>query len=165
MESEGEDGAQSKILVKSIIDSDAFKDPPNSGGFVLAMYLYRQLLAYGPKGFTREFHHGGVEPYYPPAKEDKPDYAKIRVLAEVLKGRYAQVETRWYFAIEDDKEGRWKKGQLIGFEVAPDKDEDPCEVCLAQYKDYSGKQMPSSFFVRRGGKPYAELTLTGVTLK
>jgi S1-C subfamily serine protease len=144
---------------------DAFKDPPESGGFVLGLFLYRQLLAFGAKGFTREFHHGGVEPYYPPAKEDKPEYARIRVMAEVLRGKYAHVETRWYFATEDDKEGRWKKGQLIGFEVTPDKDEDPCEVCLAAYKDYNGRQMASSWFVRRGGKPYVELKLDSVTLK
>ena len=111
------------------------------------------------------FHHGGVEPYYPPAKEDKPDYAKLRVMAEVLRGKYAHVETRWYFAVEDDREGRWKKGQLIGFEVSPDKDEDPCEVCLASYKPYEGKQMPSTWHVRRGGKPFVELKLDGVTMK
>jgi S1-C subfamily serine protease len=145
--------------------AEAFKDPPDSGGFFMAMYVYRQLLAFGAKGFTREFYHGGVEPYYPPTKEDKPDYARIRVLAEVLRARFAQVETRWYFATADDKEGRWKKSQLIGFEVTPDKDEDPCEVCLANYKDFDGKQMPTSWFIRRGGKPYADLTLTGVTLK
>jgi S1-C subfamily serine protease len=145
--------------------AETFKDPPNSGGWVLATYMYRQMLAYGPKGFTRDFHHGGVEPYYPPTKEDKPDYFKIRVMCEVIRGKYAQVDTRWYFATEDDKEGRWKKGQLVGFEVSPDKDDDPCEVCLSHYKDFGGRQMPSSFLVRRGGKPYAELTLTGVTLK
>ncbi|MFO0878931.1 MAG: trypsin-like peptidase domain-containing protein [Gemmataceae bacterium] len=144
---------------------EAFRDPPESGGLVLAVFLYRQFLAYGAKGFTRDFHHGGVEPYYPPTKDEKPNYAAIRVLAEVLRGKYAQTDTRWYFAIEDDREGRWKKGQLIGFEVTPDKDEDPCEVCLAGYRDFNGKQMPSIFHVRRGGKPYAELTLTSVTLK
>ncbi len=145
--------------------AEAFKEPRNSGGWVMAMYLYRQMLAYGPKGFTREFHHGGVEPYYPPAKEEKPDYLKIRAMCEVLRGKYAHVETRWYFATEDDKEGRWKKGQLVGFEVVPDKDDDPCEVCLANYKDFGGRQLPSSWVVRRGGKPFAELTLTGVVLK
>lgn len=145
--------------------ADAYTYPPNSGGWVMATYLYRQMLAFGAKGFTREFHHGGVEPFYPPTKEEKPDWLKIRVMCEVLKGKYAHIETRWYFAIEDDKEGRWKKGQLIGYETAPDKDEDPCEVCLSHYKDFDGRQMPSIFFVRRGGKPYAELTLTGVVLK
>ncbi len=144
---------------------DAFKDPPESGGFVLAIFLYRQLLAYGGKGFTREFHHGGVEPYYPPSNDENPDYSKIRVMAEVLRGKYAHVETRWYFALEDDKEGRWKKGHLIGFEVTPDKDEDPCEVCLSSYKDINGKQLPTNWFVRRGDRPYVDLKLDSLTAK
>ncbi len=32
--------------------AESFKDPPGSGGLVLAFYLYRQLLVYGAKGFT-----------------------------------------------------------------------------------------------------------------
>ena len=76
--------------------------------------------------------------YPPTANEEKPNYAKIRVMTEVLRAKYAGVETRWYFALEDDKESRWQKGQLIGFEVTPDKDEDPCEVCLSHYKDVGG---------------------------
>ncbi|MFM7149878.1 MAG: S1C family serine protease, partial [Gemmataceae bacterium] len=145
--------------------AEAFKDPPDSGGFVLALFLYRQMLSQGAKGFTRDFHHAGIEPYYPPSKEEKPDYASIRVMAEVLRGKFAQVETRWFFAIEDDKNGRWKKGQLIGFEIAPDKDDDPCEVCLEQYQSQEGRQLPSRFYIRRGGRPYADLSLTGVVLK
>ena len=35
--------------------------PPKSGGLITALYLYRQLLVYGPKGFVGEFSHGGQE--------------------------------------------------------------------------------------------------------
>jgi S1-C subfamily serine protease len=143
----------------------SFKDPPDSGGLTLALFLYRQLLVYGAKGFTRDFQHGGVEPFYPPAK-DKPYDVKGRVLAEVLRGKYAGIESRWFFAPADDKDGRWKKGQLIGFEVMPDKDEDPCEVCLSHYKDVGGgRQLPSKLYVRRGTRPYGDLTITGAVLR
>jgi serine protease Do len=146
--------------------AESFKDPPDSGGLVLAFYLYRQLLVYGAKGFTREFYHGGIEPYYPPMGKEKPDYAKDRVMAEVLRGKYAGIDTRWFFAMDDDKQDRWKKGQLIGFEVTPDKDEDPCEVCLSEYRDIGGgRKMPSKLHVRRGDKKYADLTITGAMLK
>jgi S1-C subfamily serine protease len=147
--------------------AEIFLDPPGSGGMVMAMYLYRQLLVYGPKGFTGKegFWHGGVEPYYPPSKDEKPDFMKNRVLAEVLRTKFAGIESRWYFAMSDDPEGRWKKSQLIGFEVTPDKDKDGCEVCLSHYKDFGGKTLPSKFYVRSGMVPYGEFTLTGVTLK
>ncbi len=147
--------------------AESFKDPPDSGGLVLAFYLYRQLLVYGAKGFTREFYHGGIEPYYPPiAGNAKPDYAKDRVMAEIIHGKYAGIETRWFFAMDDDRQGRWRKGQLIGFEVTPDKDEDPCEVCLSEYRDIGGgRKMPSKLHVRRGDKKYADLTITGAVMK
>jgi hypothetical protein len=153
--------------LKSDEKSEAFKDPPESGGFLIATFLYRQFLVYGIKGFTSKdgFFHGGVEPYYPPTDDEKPDYLRIRVLAEVLRTKFAGMESRWFFATEDDTQGRWKKGQLIGFEVTPDKDEDPCEVCLSHYKDFGGRQMPSKMLVRKGEKNYGDFTLTGVTLK
>jgi S1-C subfamily serine protease len=147
--------------------ADAFTDPPDSGGLVLAFFLYRQLLVHGAKGFTREFAHGGIEPYYPPTTgKEKPDYNKIRVMAEVLRAKYAGMETRWFFARSNDDDGRWKVGQLIGFEVTPDKDQDPCEVCLSHYKDFGGgRKLPSRMHVRRGDKKFADLTITKATFK
>jgi S1-C subfamily serine protease len=146
--------------------ADSFKDPPDSGGLVLALFLYRQLLVYGPKGFPREFSHGGIEPYYPPAGKEKPDYLKSRVLAEVLLSKYAGYEARWFFAQQDDPENRWTKGQLIGFEVTPDKDEDPCEVCLSDYKSVGNdRKLPGKLHVRKGGRPFADLTITAAEMK
>jgi S1-C subfamily serine protease len=145
--------------------ADDIEAPQGSGGLVMAMFMYRQMLVYGAKGFTRDFQHGGVEPFYPPTKDDKPDYAKIRVMAEVLRGKFAGIESRWFFAQADDAEGRWKKGQLIGFEVTPDKDKDPCEVCLSHYKDRAGRLVPSKMVVRRADKKFAEFELTKLNTK
>jgi S1-C subfamily serine protease len=145
--------------------AEALKDPGESGGLLVALYQYRQLLVYGAKGFVGEFFHGGQEPFYPPTTEAKPDYAKIRVMAEVLITKHAGVPARWFFALDDDKEGRWKKGELIGFEVSPDKDEDPCEVCLSHYKDFGGFKLPTRMYVRRGDKKYADFLVTAVDLK
>jgi S1-C subfamily serine protease len=151
--------------------AETFKDPPDSGGLLLALYQYRQLLAFGPAGFgkvesTRVFSHGGIEPFYPMTDKEKVDYSKIRVDAGVIRTQLANVPAKWYFAIEDDKDKRWQKGQLIGFEVTPDRDEDPCEVCLSEYKDVGGgRTLPGKFEVRRGDKKYASLNVTRTTLK
>jgi len=58
---------------------DAYRDPPGSGGLLIAMYQYRRLLAFGEKGFV-EFIHGGTEPFYQlHTGKGRADYAKLRV--------------------------------------------------------------------------------------
>jgi S1-C subfamily serine protease len=144
----------------------AFKDPPDSGGWLLAMYQYRQLLAFGPKGFVGEFSHGGAEPLYPTAGEEVNDWSKLRVDCDVLRTKHAGVPGKWYFAQADDPEKRWQKGQLIGFEVSPDRDGDPCEVYLSHYNDVGGgRKLPSKMTIRYGDKQYASFSLTKADLK
>jgi S1-C subfamily serine protease len=132
------------------------RDPPDSGGLLMALYQYRQLLVYGPKGFATGFSHGGVEPFYPPREGDaKPDYAKMRVDAEVIRTRHAGADGKWYFSMKNDETA----GQLLGFEISLDRGEDPCEVYLSDYKDEGGVQLPHRLDIRVGDKAYASLTV------
>src|SRR5262249_5107279 len=77
-------GAKENEVVTSIIDGLAdrvdpldvkgtdnnLKDPPNSGGLLLALYHYRQLLAMGEQGFDKKIIvAAGTEPYYLPAPD------------------------------------------------------------------------------------------------
>jgi serine protease Do len=130
------------------------RDPPDSGGLLMALYQYRQLLVYGDKGFVTRFSHGGIEPFYPPREgQAKPDYSKLRVDAEVFRTRHAGVDGKWYFSRKNDETA----GQLLGFEVWLDRDEDPCEVYLFDYKDVEGGKLPHRMGVRFGDKVYANL--------
>jgi serine protease Do len=130
------------------------RDPPDSGGLLMALYQYRQLLVYGPKGFATGFSHGGVEPFYPPQEgQTKPDYNKWRVDAEVLRTRHAGVDGKWYFSMNKDDTA----GQLLGFEIWLDRDEDPCEIFLFDYKDVGDGKLPHRFEIRFGEKTYANL--------
>jgi S1-C subfamily serine protease len=133
------------------------RDPPDSGGLLMALYQYRQLLVLGAKGFATGISHGGVEPFYPPREgETKPDYEKMRVDAEVLRSRHAGVDGKWYFSMKNDETA----GQLLGFEIWLDRDEDPCEVYLFDYKkDEAGAQLPHRFEIRSGDKTYANLVV------
>jgi S1-C subfamily serine protease len=146
--------------------ADRFKEPIGSGGLLLAVYQYRQLLVYGPKGF-QDFSHGGTEPYYAYWSDgEKPEFGKLRVEAEVINTKHAGVPAKWYFAAADDKAGRWKKGQLIGFEVAADRDDDPCEVCLSGYKDTGdGTLLPHRIEVRKGDRNYGSFNVTSFGVK
>jgi hypothetical protein len=129
-------------------------DPPDSGGLLMALYQYRQLLVYGDKGFVTRFSHGGAEPFYPPRDaQTKPDYAKLRVEAEVFRTRHAGVDGKWYFSKKNDE----TVGQLLGFEIWLDRDEDPCEVYLFDYKDVDGGKLPHRMEIRSGDKSYANL--------
>lgn len=130
------------------------RDPPDSGGLLMALYQYRQLLVYGAKGFATSFSHGGVEPFYPPQEgQTKPDYGKLRVDTEVLRTRHAGVDGKWYFSMKNDDTA----GQLLGFEIWLDGDEDPCEVYLFDYKDVDGGKLPHRLEIHFGDKTYANL--------
>jgi hypothetical protein len=123
--------------------------PPKSGGLISAMYLYRQLLTAGEKGFVGEFSHGGREPFYlPPPGAARPNYDALRVMTEVLRTRHAGVSAKWYFSLKDQ--------HLLGFEVWVDRDDDPCEVFLSDYKKVDGRMLPQRIQVRHGTEAYAD---------
>jgi S1-C subfamily serine protease len=127
--------------------------PTGSGGLLLALYNYRQLLTAGEKGFVGSFQHGGVEPVYPP-KVDGPRPAHLRDLrvdAEVLNTDHAGAPGKWYFSPTDLK--------LIGFEVTANADQDPCQVFLSDYKAVNGKQLPHRIEVWHGSEQYGVFTV------
>jgi S1-C subfamily serine protease len=135
--------------------ADAMKAPPGSGGLLLAMYQYRQFLAFGPAGFVGDFSHGGIEPFYPPSPTgEKVDYSKLRVDCEVIRTQHAGIPAKWYFSMKSDS-----RGTLLGFEVTPDRDEDPCEVYLSEYRDVDGRQLPHRMEIRYGDKTWAVLNV------
>ncbi len=146
-----------KPLDREIAKADQ-KAPPKSGGLISAMYLYRQLLVHGPKGFVGEFSHGGQEPFYlPPPKGAKPDFNALKTMAEVLRTRHAGVSTKWFFSLKDSR--------LLGFEVSVDREEDSCEVYLSDYRAVGGRMLPHKMEVRHGNDAYAEFANLKYELK
>jgi hypothetical protein len=134
---------------------DELKEPRGSGGLLVALYHYQQLLAVGEKGFTGDFSHGGVEPFYPPLPgSNRTDYAKQRVDCEVLHTEQANVAAKWYFAQKDQA--------LLGFEVTVDDKDDPCEVYLSDYKKVDGREFPSKLEVVYGDNRYATLNVLNI---
>lgn len=144
--------------LKADQESAVYKDPPGSGGLLVALYQYRQLLAFGEKGFSGDFSHGGMEPFYPPGPEkDRIDYAKLRVDAEVLRTRLGGIPAKWYFSAKDQT--------LLGAEIVVDRDEDPCELYFSDYEKVDGRSLPKRIEVRQGDKSYAVLTVNAWDLK
>jgi S1-C subfamily serine protease len=133
---------------------EELKEPRGSGGLLVALYHYQQLLAAGEKGFTGDFSHGGVEPFYPPLPGNRTDYAKQRVDCEVLHTEQANVAAKWYFSQKDQA--------LLGFEAYVDDKDDPCEVYLSDTKKVDGREFAGKIEVRYGDNRYATLNVTGV---
>jgi S1-C subfamily serine protease len=134
--------------------------PPDSGGLLMALFQYRQLLTLPDSEKTfQEFHHGGNEPFYTPGPDNAPpDFTKQRRDTEVLRTQLGAYPAKWYFAPDTS--------QLLGFEVWLDpQQDDPCEVYLSDYKPLDGRQIPHRLAVHYGNKHYGTLTLKQVELK
>ena len=71
----------------------SFKDPPGSGGLLLALYQYRQLLVYGAKGFDARVHPRRHRAVLPAADRQgaSPTTPRLRVDGEVLRTEHAGV--------------------------------------------------------------------------
>jgi hypothetical protein len=139
-------------------ENKELKDPPGSGGLMMALYQYRRLLAEGAKGFEADFSHGGHEPFYPmPADGNRPkSLAELRVDAEVIRTEHGAVPAKWYFSRKDQT--------LLGFEMSLDKEEDPCEVYLSDYKPVDGRMLPHRLIVWHRDEHYGTFTVKNYKL-
>ena len=137
--------------LKTDLTAASLREPPGSGGMLVALYHVRQLFQKGLAGFVGESSHGGVEPYYPPQEREPEDWSKVRVDAEVLRASLGGVESRFFF--RDGPEGP----RLACLEATLDKDEDPCEIHFDDYRDVKGKLLPFKIAVSHGGRPYCRL--------
>jgi S1-C subfamily serine protease len=144
--------------LKSNQDIRDIKDPPGSGGFLMAMYHYHRLLTQQAKGFEAGFSAGGFEPFYPPKTDGTTPsrLADLRTDAEVLNTEHAATHGKWYFSKDDQK--------LLGLEVTISKDDDPCEIYLSDYRPVDGRQLPHRIEVRYGNDSYGVLTVKSYKL-
>jgi S1-C subfamily serine protease len=140
-------------------DITNLKEPKKSGGLLEAMYQYRRLLTLGTAAaFEAQFNHGGVEPFYPPPADGKPPASlkDLRVDTEVLLTEHAAVPVKWHFAQKDQT--------LLGFEVFIDKEDDPCEVYLSDYRPVDGRSLPHRIEVRYGNDQFGVYTIKNYQL-
>jgi S1-C subfamily serine protease len=151
------DVIETVVPLKDNLSKGELTLPVGSGGLMLAMYHYRRLMGQGEKGFEGLFANGGFEPYYPPTADGKPadDWAARRIDCEVLIGRHAAVETKFYF----DK----KTKRLLGLETVPAKDDDPCEVHFDDYKVVDGRLLPHKITISTADRRYAVFMVKQVT--
>ena len=119
------------------------------------LFQYRQMLTQGEKGFTGEFVHGGVEPFYPPSASARRPTTASRDVRRAAHHQ-AGVAAKWYFRRSD--QDKWympqaPTGTLIGVEAPVDHDKDPCEVYLSDYAKQEGGSLPGRMEVRYKDRP------------
>lgn len=120
---------------------DAVPAPPGSGGLLAALVVWRRLLREGPAAVGRTTYWGTV-PHWPMGGADvevsaAPGTPGGAVLVEVLDTAVSSVEARFQIGAD---------GELIGMEMWPSPDADPCEVRFAD----EGGRSPGRFEVRHG---------------
>ena len=114
-------------------------DPPGSGGLLVALHLWRYLLTHGPSEFG-ELYYLGTAPW---PGHDKP--------VDVLVGTHDVIECRFF--VDPDT------GLLIGMEMHPDADVDPCEIDFRDYREKDGRLIPFELNVRFGDQQYGMIKL------
>jgi hypothetical protein len=134
-------------------DVNYLRDPPGSGGLLMALYLYRRFLTLGAAGFEGQFSHGGQEPFYPPPLNGKmpKNLQDLRVDTEVMLTEHAAVAAKWHFSLKDHT--------LLGFEVFVDPEGDPCEVYLSDYRTVDGRMLPFRWDVHFGNDRFGTFTV------
>ncbi|MBN2473014.1 MAG: trypsin-like peptidase domain-containing protein [Pirellulales bacterium] len=120
-------------------DFGASLAPPQSGGLLPALYLWRRLAVTGPEQFG-DVTYLGTLPL--PARQETVD---------ALVGLYKGVECHFLF---DPVEGH-----LLAVEVFPEEDVDPCEIYFSEYHQVDGRFLPGRMEVRLGDDLYGVFLL------
>jgi S1-C subfamily serine protease len=145
--------------LKTDQETHRLTDPPGSGGLLTALYQYRRFLTMGRAGFEGRFDYEGIEPFYAPrvsAVAGRPDsagesLAASRADTEVIATEHAAVPAKWYFAP--------RESTLVGFEIYPLADEDPCEVYLSDYRQVNGHLLPHEIRIRHGDEWFGTMVI------
>jgi hypothetical protein len=68
----------------------------------------------------------------------------------VLRTSYSGANGKWYFSTDEKT-----YGQLLGFEISIERDEDPCEVIVLENSNAGGLVVPSKLQVKHGNGTFA----------
>jgi hypothetical protein len=105
-------------------------DPPNSGGLLVSLAMWRRLLILGPENFG-EVYYWGTAPIDGRAGQ-----------MDVLAADHGDIECRFYFDPAN--------GELALVEMTPEINTDPCEIYLGDYREIDGRAFPGRMEVRHG---------------
>ena len=116
--------------------------PPNSGGLLLALHLWRKMLVEQPEGYGNVSYEGGL----PIVEQGTRNH--------VLTATIGLVETRFFFDQQT--------GILARIESATDVSVDPCIIDFDGYQNVDGCLMPTKLTTRYANQPPKVLQIESV---
>ncbi|HEX4149950.1 MAG TPA: PDZ domain-containing protein, partial [Pirellulales bacterium] len=136
-------GGHQKLVVQGSLAAAA--DPPDSGGMLAALYLWRRFLVSGPEKFGDVYYEGTVP---------LPGRA---ALVDALLATSAGVQCRLVFEPGS--------GRLLKMELFRASGEDPCELLFRDPRVVDGRELPHTIEVRHGDETYATFKLSEIDLR
>jgi len=119
--------------------------PPQSGGLLPTLHLWRRLAVEGPEKFGDVYYQGTA-----------PLLGHERWV-DVLVGLHGGVECRFMFDPQS--------GLLLAIEMFPEDDVDPCEIYFSDYSEQHGHLFPGRIEARFGDDEVAVFELEGFEFK
>ncbi len=137
-------GEKARDFVQKLTpESDLTADPPGSGGLLVALHHWRQMLTDGKKAFP-QFYYLGTEPLD----------GDLSRMVDVIVSTQDTAESRWYFETST--------GQFVGFDLYVEPDVDPCEVRFQGVRTSDGRRWPAALQVKSGEQLFATIAIESV---
>lgn len=136
-----------ETIVDMSKDLDTQLGPADSGGMLTAVALWRRLMLQGPQKYGDVYYLGTA-----PSGVGEP----FTNLVDVLVATYDVTETHFMFSPET--------GRLVGMEMFPAPDTDPCTIYFSDFRDTEHGELPHRWEVRHGDGVYTVMVLKGIQI-
>jgi hypothetical protein len=120
------------------------RDPPGSGGLLVALSMWRRFLLLGDEKFG-DVEYLGTAPL-----------AGQTQLMDVLVANHGDIQCQLMFRPAD--------GQLLAVEMTAEEDTDPCELLFSEFQEVEGRMLPGRIEVRHGDEYAQAFTIGQYTL-
>lgn len=125
-------------------DLDQQLGPLGSGGLLVALHLWRQMLIEGPEKFGNVVYYG-TAPF-----ENLPDQAEIMLASRNV------AELRLTFSPTGD--------QLLAIDMVADSAEDGCDLRFADYRPVGNREVPYRLEIRHGDELFGQINWQNIEL-
>ncbi len=125
-------------------DLDQQLGPPGSGGLLVALHLWRQMLIEGPERFGNAVYYG-TAPF-----DNLPDQA------EIMQATRNVAELRLTFSPTGE--------DLLALDMVVDSTDDGCELRFADYRPVGDRQLPHRLEIRHGDELVGQINWQQIEL-
>ncbi len=122
------------VFFQPLDNSEPQDEPPNTGGLLIALHHFKQMVTTGPSSFSVVSYVGSQ-----PLDGRGPT-------VDVLATQAGIVQTRWYCHRQE--------GRLLGWDSSLGNDVDPCSVRIDSTAEFDGRRCLGTWTVRYGDQTF-----------